>query len=519
MKIGILRAKPFLAFLAVLFLAGLGLRIPPIAGHALHYDEPFWMLRGDFLIEHLARADWQALQTRFWNVKQVQDGRPLYDHRMASGTPVALVAGLSRLVLLTPQSEPRFEIAASRLPLALISAIAAALLVWLARWAGLGWRASICWGIFLLLDPVLRTYASIIHMEAVLTVFMWASILLAEKARRTDSWALTALSGALFGVAFSTRVNAAAAPLAVSLFFFLRTWAEAGRAWDRISVMLRNGGRLILYGTAGAAVFALLFPPIWPNPLSGLADFLRQYSGGDGHGDLFAVFQASFPTSMLPVGYLFAVAGLLGMLLPEVRRNRFFQLGWIVYLTGCILLSQGVTGANSRYLSSLMPGLGLAGAAALGSAWQRWVPSPSRARQIGAAAVCLALLTATMGWREWHRAGQITTFYEKLSQQRYGRVLALQAGREFRRLQEGSSRRPSLFIASPAWHVPLLYLGVGLSDRRRMINLAPGWQRLEIQADGPCGPQDWLLSENQNEDLREPIRLYSLIAGRCTQSQ
>ncbi len=143
------------------------------------------MLWGDFLLENLIDGRLENLRENLWNVRRHENGRILYDTRMGTGVPSAFLTGLGRnLAARLPFEGMGWkvagDVAAARFFNALLSGLTPFLLFLLARTSGLSPSSSLAWYLFLLMDPILRTYGVLAHMESILTVSVPASLLVFE---------------------------------------------------------------------------------------------------------------------------------------------------------------------------------------------------------------------------------------------------------------------------------------------------------------------------------------------------
>ena len=498
----------------ILLLLGLFHRLPTSLSYSLHFDEPFWMLRGEWLFEQLESGSWDTLTREFWNVRRVDRDGPVYVASMGSGAPTALVTGLGqRWGGVEGSASPR-RVPNARLFHALLSSVTPALLTGLAWACGMAWPGLLAFGTFLLLSPQLRTFTAIAHMESVLVITLLGSVLLFEIGRTRRRWLWIVLGGLIYGVGFATRVNAAAAFLTLLVFLILEAVRQPsvrdGR-WKTWGIF-----ELFVFGSFGYLSFLILFPPIWPSPVFGFIRFLFQYGGAAGATTRFDVLGAIFPDSLIWVNQLFAALAICGLGMREVRRQRLFQLFWIFLLISLAILSQSVTPTNARYLASVVPALGGAGAVVVSSLWLRF-GTDSHLRSVALAGL---LMLVGLGFislmRERERESELNTFYSRISIELFSEVQFWKPN--FRVLQQpGISAESRLHILTPAWHVPIIYLGLGMSDLRRMEYWEEGWIRDNQAVDKVCRPGDWILSEQDDEiaGLIDRRQLHTLVFGQC----
>ncbi len=188
----------------------------------------------------------------------------------------------------------------------------------------------------------------------------------------------------------------------------------------------------------------------------------------------------------------------MGFFISEVRSKKLFQLGWVLYIVGCVNVTVGADRENSRYISSVIPGLGLAGAATFGYFWElrlRWRPDLLRRICVATAAASILI----MGVREWGRYQSIKRFYEAIPISAIHRIVVDEYRYVIRRPRDVKSKAPSLHIGSAAWHVPLVYLNVVLSDLRNNHRVSQGWEWENLPGNRiPCRSGDWRLTETVN---------------------
>ncbi len=66
------------AILLFLFLVLLVVRLASAVGDPLHFDEPGWLIRGDFLVGAVLEGDWNSLQEEHWTVVRSDGHRRLF---------------------------------------------------------------------------------------------------------------------------------------------------------------------------------------------------------------------------------------------------------------------------------------------------------------------------------------------------------------------------------------------------------------------------------------------------------
>ena len=149
------------AIFLFLFLVLLVVRLAASLGETLHYDEPFWFIRGDLLVEGLLEGDWDSLQNEHWMVARMEGQRRLFNSYIATGTGTAFLTGLGRLLIpLAPGGEGidglLAEVVLSRLFHVLCSVLTPLLLLLLAKRLGLAWAGQAALLFYFIFDPILQ---------------------------------------------------------------------------------------------------------------------------------------------------------------------------------------------------------------------------------------------------------------------------------------------------------------------------------------------------------------------------
>ncbi len=486
----------------VLLSLGLWLRFCAVFGIPIHFDEPFWMIRGDYLIAELESGEISSLADSFWNIRESSDEDRTYSTNVGTGVPTALLTGLGRR-LASPGPSPVEkmgvfrQIHSARFLNALVSALTPVSIFLLLRLVGLPILASCLAALYLLFDPIVTAHGSLAHMESTLTLTVPVSILLFEYSRRKRGWWIPVVGGAIFGVAFATRVNAAVVPVALLIYVVLRSFARTRRRPWADSRSIQDLERLLVFGLCGYGIFIVLYPPLWGSPILGFFEFLTQYGGRPGGGNLLAVIGSTFPPSWRMTAPVFLALALIGFGLKEVRRENLFQLGWILYLTGCLIIALGSRQFFDRYLGSVLPGLAIAGAVAAQYLLGTWTKARTW-RFVGHLSALLLLgammAAALLGARDLQRAEQIRSFYRELPVPSVGRVVVVSADRVLGRTTAPYENRPSLFLSSRDWHVTLVYLGIGLSDLRGWEEFHSDWAEMEGVPAGQPGAGDLVVA-------------------------
>lgn len=500
------------ALLLSTLLGGIATRGTGILGMPLQYDEPFWLLRGDFLIQALIEGNWDALRRKIWFIEDSNNGEIHFAGHMGTGMGTALLAGASRSLLDSGEKgSPLYEVAVSRVGNAMLGALTPLLLLLLARKAGLSLPAQVAFSFFMVLDPVIRTYGAVNLMEPVLVLVVPASMMLHLIAEREGKmwWSLSA--GAVFGFGFATRLNAVVSPVGVVLLALSKLRFKGGMRGVSEWVQ-KETPRLLGFALAGYLVFLLLIPPIWTDPFGGFAAFLTQSGAKRASFSVVELFTKCFPSTLIPTGPVFLVLSLVGCFRREVVRDRLFQTGIVLFCCGLLLTTKGASYPYARYVACLMPGLGLAGAVSFGNLWERFQPNWFSVKTlVGGLAFATLLGSAGLGYRDWQRFNLLEQGYAKVVALGFNRAVV--EDREpklaFRRSSpKGESR--TLFLRNKAWHVPLYYLGVSLEDKRSLFNLGIGWDRHIVEATQVRPqPGDWVLEEvnPREESLPDELRI------------
>ena len=389
-------------------------------GETLQFDEPFWMVRGDFLIGKLLEGDWEALQDDHWMVARTEGQLRLFNSYIATGTGTAFLTGLGRLLIpLAPCGEGIdglvAEILLSRLFHVLCSVLTPLLLLALAKRLGLAWAGQAVLLFYLIFDPILREMGSLAHLESFLTLTVPVALLLFGLSHLQKSLPLSLLAGVVFGVACANRINGGVVVIAALAYIALRLLlrpAAVESVWDSL---WRDGVRLGLLCLVGWAVFILCFPPLWRSPLFGFVDFLYQQAALTGAGPDFGA-AAVFLWTDSELRFLFVLLSLAGFFLKPVRSSRVFQLGLLLLLFGVVTVSLPER-FYSRYLASVLPGLGLAGSCTVAYALERQGRHSIHVTRlaIGALLLLSTWFAVSISTRHWDGFQQIREFYGKLN--------------------------------------------------------------------------------------------------------
>ena len=509
------------AILLFLFLVLLVVRVAAAVGDPLHFDEPFWLIRGDFLVGALLEGDWNSLQEEHWTVVGSDDHGRLFKPHLATETGTALLSGLSRLLIpFLPAPEGidgiLVQIVWSRLVWVCCSVLTALLLLLLARRLDLPWAGQLSLLFFLTFDPLVQLMGSKAHLESFLTLTIPVSLLLFALPRARNSLPLTLSAGVVLGLAVANRINGGVAVIAALAYMAVRWCSRRDETESIRSAISRDILRLGCFCLVGWAVFILCFPPLWKSPLLGFVDFLYQQASSSGMGSRFHA-PADFLWGASKLRFLFVLLSLAGLGFKPVRASRLFQLGMLLWLCGVLIVS--LPGEfYPRYLSSSLPGLGLAGSCTLAYTLGRWKEySASLVKLLAGALLLLTTWHATSTTiRYWDGLRQIREFYGELYARDFNRIEVPSLSSSFHP-QEAGHQGPSLLVRNSLDHLQLFYLGVLLTDRRRLHQIHPGWIQERLGKKSRCQEGDWRLETISRRNRHRPnrIRYREWIAWPC----
>ncbi len=487
----------------------------------MQYDEPFWMVRGDFLIRSLIEGNWEDLQNNHWMLARMEGERRVFNSYIATGSGSAFLTGLGRLFIpLAPGGEGIGGLVAelffSRLFHVLCSALTPLLLLLLAGRLGLPWVGQIALLAYFTFDPILQEMGSLAHLESFLTLTVPVALLLFGVSHLQQSLPLCLVAGAVFGLAFVNRINGGVVAVAALAYIVLRLLLQRHASQSVRSLLWREGVRLGLFCLVGWAVFVLCFPPLWKSPVFGFTDFLYQQAALTGSG---ADFKAAgvFLWTDSGLRFLFVLFGLAGLFLRPVRSSRVFQLGLLLVLFGAAIVS--LPGRfYPRYLASALPGLGLAGSCTVAYALDRWgTHSAKVARLVVGTILVLSIWAATsIVIREQDSLRRLRNFYGELHALNFSRIDVPRFPASYIRT-DADPGGPALRIATGSTHTRLFYLGVLLTDGRRFREFKPGWVLVPLESKSECEKGDWRM-ERISRHPRTPshaIRHGRVVAWPC----
>jgi hypothetical protein len=448
MKTNILQLFPKMRWLQVLLflLLVLAMLLPRLLQLSRYttVDEPLWLIRSANFYQALAAGDWKDT---------FQQGHPGVTI-MWAGTIGFLLrfpdyARLADFQLVNPEALDEFLgqhqhtslglLVAGRL-IAILGVTLAVLLAlpFLARLVG--WLPAFLAIFLVALDPYFIALSRLLHLDGPVAAWMLLSLVsfmsyLYTGRRRLD----LLISAASAGLAWLTKSPALFLIPFYGLLVLLQLlghWRQAGwtqlREWTGAPGDLWRAGRpYLLWLLVGGAVFVLLWPAMWVDPLNTLARILSQATTYAAEGQdsatffMGAVYQAGqspwffYPLSLLwrltppvTIGVLLALLALLlprqACLAPEHKRvvqvlslytilfvvlitisakkaDRYqipvqpalcvmAALGWVTWLKALLQRLQRRFLSGSTESLSLNPAIWLAGGAGLLVAWQLLAP-------------------------------------------------------------------------------------------------------------------------------------------------
>ena len=506
------------------------LRLATGLGALVHFDEPFWMARGDFLFQTLSEGNWEALQESHWSVQGEEGQRTIFNSYIGNGFGTAFLTGFGRLFMelfadLDDIDQVLIEIFLSRLFHIACSVLTPLLLLMLAGRLGLSRIGQLWFFLYLIFDPIFLEMGSRAHLESFLTFTIPVALMLYALGHKRDSLILYVLSGIVFGLAFATRVNAAVVMLAALAYSAIQIFFS--RQSKNTTVCDKGEKeiiRFLLFCMVGWVVFIVCFPPLWTTPFFGFADFLYQKAslvGGDNlrFGSRLEVLD-SFHWTESKLRFSFLLLSIVGFFFKPVRSSRGFQLGALLLVFGVIIVSFPEK-FYSRYLASCLPGLALMGSSTIAyvlTANKQWVRRLNRL-SIVAMLIFFTLLACSITLDRLSMVKQVRKFYGILNDQDFSRIEVPSLSSAFLQTDVDHTG-PTLFLRGGyggGSHVQLFYLGVVVTDLRRFHQLGSGWTRESLENSFPCGRTDWQLGRPWARDVTRlnGMQLGELTAWQC----
>jgi hypothetical protein len=262
--------SPFLVA-ALVFALSLGVRL---AGLDLYSttDEGYWMQRSIRFGAALARGDL---------VSTYRAGHP-----GVSVMWTGLIGiGPERLAPFLPEQYTRYELlerdpgyqeafSAARRAVAVLSSVLVTVAMML-FWRLLGGGPALAGGALLALDPYVIAMTRLLHVDALLAPLMTVSVLAGLIYwTRPSRWGYLLLSAASGGLALLTKAPAGLLPIffgLVCLAAVLRGALRPGSA----RTILRGIAPLLIWAIVAAAIYGVLFPALWVDPLGRMTMLVR----------------------------------------------------------------------------------------------------------------------------------------------------------------------------------------------------------------------------------------------------
>jgi hypothetical protein len=299
-------------------------------------------------------------------------------------------------------------VVAGVVPLALVIALCIALSYVLLRRIT-DQRVALVSSCLLALDPFYITYSKVLHVDALLTTFMFLSVLYLLNYMRRARWLEVVLGGAFAGLAFLTKSPSFFLIPYATLVVGLNKLAASGpssrasakggewvrQLWERVRILLTWGG-------VSAVVFVVLWPAMWVKPL----DTVRRvvdgalfhietvhenpvfFNGRAAYADpgwLFYPATIAWKTTLITLPMVCAA---LALVLLRFRRGKYSRMVWLLTTyVACFTLVMGLGDwKQTAYIAPVFPALdviaafGLVWSAeAIGRVrwWQKWHGVPA----------------------------------------------------------------------------------------------------------------------------------------------
>jgi hypothetical protein len=396
----------------LLFLLALALLLPRLLqlSRYVTVDEPLWLIRSANFYQALAAGDWQdTFQREHPGVTIMWAGTLGFLLRFPE------YARLAETQLVNPQALDEFLglhqhtslglLVAGRL-VAVLGVTLAVLLAlhFLARLVG--WLPAFLAIFLVALDPYFIALSRLLHLDGPLAAWMLLSLLsfmsYLYAGRRTVDLLVSAVSAGLAWLTKSPALFLIPFYGLLVLLELLGLWRQAGWAWLRhwkaaLGDLWQAARPYLLWLLLGAAVFVLLWPAMWVDPLNSLARIFSQATAYAAEGQdsatffMGAVYQAGqspwffYPVSLLwrltppvTIGLLLALLAWLfprqaGLAPAHKKVIQILSLFTILFLV-LITLSQKKA---DRYQIPVQPALCIM--AALG--WLAWLGALLRRAQ------------------------------------------------------------------------------------------------------------------------------------------
>jgi 4-amino-4-deoxy-L-arabinose transferase-like glycosyltransferase len=279
------RLRPAFAPVAVglvVFLVSFGVRLIGLDQYSTT-DEAYWMQRSIRFGAALARGDLAGtyraghpgVSVMWTGLLGMGPDRtaPYFDGRFAQFEVLERTSGYLE------------AFSAARRAVALVASLLIAAAVVLAGRL-LGWGAALTGGTILTLDPYVIGMTRLLHVDALLAPLMAVSALAglvfwATSRTQARRWPYLLLSLVTGGLALLTKAPAAYLGIFLGLVCLvtaasiLRRDGRPGSRLAPLRAITRAGLPLLVWGVGAAAVYVLLFPAIWVDPLGRIDALIR----------------------------------------------------------------------------------------------------------------------------------------------------------------------------------------------------------------------------------------------------
>ncbi|MBA3943343.1 MAG: glycosyltransferase family 39 protein [Herpetosiphonaceae bacterium] len=354
----------------------------------------------------------QAVQNRDWAGTNLV-GHPGVTTMWLGAAGIATHHALARLGLLH-LADPIAHRILLRLPSAITTSLCVALAFPLLRRL-VGGRVALLGTLFWATEPFLVAHAQLLHTDALLTSFIMLAVLAAMIAFRLDEgpdryerplrWGMWCTSAIAGGLAVLTKSPSVVLLPMLGLLALAGRW-HAPRFRHKLPLL-----PLVVWGAIAAAVWFILWPATWVDPVGSLASMYREarYDGGSPHGwgNFFLGHAVANPGLLFyPVAILLRLAPwtLLGLIAAVAalvwERRRVWERPALPLLALFILgfVAMMSTGAKKfdRYVLPIFPALDVVAAAGIlwlaGTVYRRWATRTARPLPIPATLLWLLLV-------------------------------------------------------------------------------------------------------------------------------
>ena len=301
-----------------------------------------------------------------------------------AGLGITLLArqrGLTSAQLLGDQSSRpgviNDAITAGVIPLAVVIALCIALSYILLRRL-INHNVALAGSLLLALDPFHLTHSKVLHVDGLLTVFMFVSVLFLFNYLRGSSKLDLALSGVFGGLAFLTKTPSWFLVPYGALAVGTHEWASGSQPFKARWAVLRRSARKIVrtllpWGAVAAVLFVALWPAMWVEPVQMLqfmghwtifhteeAHYNQVYFNGessfDDPGLVYYLATIAWKTTSLtlPMALLALLLALLGLYEHRQKQLIWLLAGYALFFTAQMGLSAH---KDLRYVLPIFPAL------------------------------------------------------------------------------------------------------------------------------------------------------------------